>query len=394
MKRSFIISLLSLSLAANLAPMLAAPAVKLLAVEFPDTSLTFIQLIVTLSSLFILPTLTIVGFLSKKFAKKDLLIFGLILYLIGGVIPAFLNDVTWILVFRAILGLGIGFIIPIQNTIVAEYFEGNDRFRFNGYISSVSGIGGAVFISLGGILATLGWRGVFFTYSYALIILILVILYIPRLKPVRTESVKKDAKTITLPMRTLLYGFASAGLLILYYTVPTNLAIFITDNQFGDSSVVGYVTALSLLAVFIAGIMLTSLKLWFKKALVPVILLFFAGSYLLLHEAQSIWLVAVSVFIIGFANGAIFPILINKTSESVPLDRVTSAMSVLFGLTFIGQFSSPLVMNSIKKIFNFDSLRDTFLFMGVMLLLSAIISLLMVMKPKLKPADQAKGRSV
>ncbi|MFD2613374.1 MFS transporter [Paenibacillus gansuensis] len=391
MKRSFIITLLSLALVTTLAPMLAAPAVKLLVVEFPDTSLTLIQLIVTLSSLFILPTLTIVGFLSKRFAKKDLLITGLVLYLIGGVIPAFLNDVTWILVFRAILGLGIGLIIPVQNTIVAEYFKGNDRFRFNGYISSVSGIGGAVFISLGGILATLGWRGVFFTYSYALIILILIVLYIPRSKPVRTEEVKNTAKAGLLPLKTLLYGLASAGLLILYYTVPTNLALFITDNQFGDSSVVGYVTALSLFAVFISGMMLTSLKRWLKKALVPVILFIFAGSYLLLHEAQSIWMIAVSVFIIGFANGTIFPILINKTSESVSLDRVTSAMSLLFSLTFIGQFSSPLVMNSIRAIFNFDSLRDTFFFMAIVLLISAIISLLVVMKPKLKQAEQANG---
>lgn len=242
MKRSFKFALLSLALAANLAPMLAAPAVKLLADEFSDSSQVLIQLIVTFSSVFILPTLLLVSMLSRRFPKKAILIAGLVLYVIGGVGPAFANDVIWILVFRAILGLGIGLITPLQSAIIAEHFEGKERSRMNGFISSVSGIGGAVFISIGGTIAAIGWRGVFFTYAYAVILLVLVVLFIPMTPSVRKADKDGKMQKMPMPFQVYAYGMASAGLLILYYTVPTNLALFITDNKFGDTSAVGYIT--------------------------------------------------------------------------------------------------------------------------------------------------------
>ncbi|MGG6314335.1 MFS transporter [Paenibacillus macerans] len=105
---------------------------------------------------------------------------GLAIYLIGGIGPAFVDSVTWILVFRAILGVGIGFVAPTYNALIAENTEGRERSRMNGLVTAVNGIGGAIFLSVGGFIASYGWRSVFLCYAYAVVLLLLVIWFIPK----------------------------------------------------------------------------------------------------------------------------------------------------------------------------------------------------------------------
>jgi len=57
MKRSFKYTLLALAVTSTLTPMLAAPAVKLLLIDFQNTNPVLIQLVVTFASFFILPSL-------------------------------------------------------------------------------------------------------------------------------------------------------------------------------------------------------------------------------------------------------------------------------------------------------------------------------------------------
>lgn len=62
-----------MAVTATFGTMIAAPAVKLLAVDFPDTIALLVQWVVTMSSLFILPTLFLAGrlcqFLSPLFVS-------------------------------------------------------------------------------------------------------------------------------------------------------------------------------------------------------------------------------------------------------------------------------------------------------------------------------------
>ncbi len=62
---------------------MAAPAVKLLTVAFPDTNALLVQWVVTMSSLFILPTLFMAGRLGRRFNRKSILIAGLLMYIVG-----------------------------------------------------------------------------------------------------------------------------------------------------------------------------------------------------------------------------------------------------------------------------------------------------------------------
>jgi MFS family permease len=365
------ISLLCLAVTATFGTMIAAPAVKLLAVAFPDTNALLIQWVVTLSSLFILPTLFMAGYLSKRFSRKNILIIGLLLYLVGGIGPAFASSFTLILVFRAILGLSIGLISPTFNSLIAENYQGKERTQMNGFVTAINGIGGAIFLSIGGIIASYGWREVFFTYIYAVILLILVLLFLPKFPPIQSheQGAESSAK---LPRFFYVVAIAGGVHAMLYFLIPTNLSLFVTDNGIGSVSAVGYLSALSLIGVFVAGLVITLLTQVFGRMLVPFTLMVMAVGFLLISVAHSIWTAAIAVFLIGFAEGLLFPMTFNKTAEIVPKGSLTSAISVLLSCIYALQFISPLFMKGTQLLFHFSSSRETFMLVAAVLGLTMI----------------------
>jgi MFS family permease len=387
------ISLLCLAVTATFGTMIAAPAVKLLAVAFPDTNSLLIQWVVTLSSLFILPTLFMAGFLSRRFSRKNILIIGLLLYLIGGIGPAFSSSFSLILVFRAILGVSIGLISPTFNTLIAENFQGKERTRMMGSVTAINGIGGAIFLSIGGIIASYGWREVFFTYMYAVILLILVLLFLPKFPPIPTHEhgAKSSAK---LPLFFYVVAIAGGIHAMLYFLIPTNLSLYLTDNGIGSVSTVGYLSALSLIGVFISGLVITPLTQLVRKMLVPLALMVMAVGFLLISMAHSVWTAAIAVFLIGFAEGLFYPITFNKTAEMVPKGSLMTAISLLLSCIYTFQFLSPLLMKGIQLIFHFSSNRDTFMLVAGALGLTMICYIPFTRTRKLQERQGEKIHSI
>lgn len=376
------IALLCLAVTASFAPMLAAPAIKLLKVDFPETSSLLIQWVVTLSSLFILPTLLLASTFAKKFSRKSILIVGLIFYVLGGVGPSFVNSIPWILFFRAILGLSIGLIAPTFNALIAENFQGNERTKMNGWVTAVNGIGGAVFLSIGGFIASFGWRGVFLSYSYAILLLIMVIFFIPKFPPIKDlgSAIPSAAK---IPGAFYLLALLSALHVMLYFTIPTSLPLYLAEIGVGTASTVGYFSALSLFSIFLAGLAFPALTRMFKRYTVTFGLILYGLGFLVESLAQNVWMIAMAVLFIGFAQGLFFPMSFTKTAQLVPKERLTTAISTLLAGIYAFQFICPLFMNAVPSLFGFSSSRHTFLLLAIALGLSVIVSLL-VMKRRVR----------
>lgn len=366
-------TLLAMAVTTTFGTMMAAPAVKLLAVAFPDTNALLVQWVVTLSSLFILPTLFMAGRLGRRFPRKHIIIAGLLLYIIGGVGSAFVNSFTMILVFRALLGLSIGLISPTFNALISENFQGKERSQMNGLQTSVNGIGGAIFLSFGGIIASFGWRDVFITYSYAVVLLLMVIVFLPKFPPMQADQVVKAF----VKMPKFLYAVAIAGGVhaMLFTLIPTNLSLFLSANGFGSVTSVGYLTAFALIGVFIGGLAVTPLSGVVKKTLVPINLVFMAAGFLLISSAQTVWMVALAVFLIGLGEGMLFPLSFIKTAEVVPKLGLTTGISILLACVYACQFLSPLFVKGIEVLLHTDSTRGVFMAVAAALAVTAAIYL-------------------
>ncbi|WP_310187788.1 MFS transporter [Bacillus sp. 3255] len=379
-----------MAVTASFAPMLAAPAIKLLKLDFPDTSSLLIQWVVTLSSLFILPTLLFASTLAKKFSRKSILIVGLMLYIIGGIGPSFVNSIPLILVFRAILGLSIGLISPTFNALIAENFQGDERTKMNGWVTAINGIGGAIFLSIGGFVASFGWRSVFLSYSYAIILLILVICFIPKFPPVQVQSTV-NTSVAKIPAFFYVVAMLSGLHVLLYFTIPTSMSLYLAEIGVGTASSVGYFSALSLFSIFLAGLAFPMLTRVFHRYMVAFGIMLYSLGFLVESYAQNIWMIAFAVFLLGFAQGFFFPMSFTKTAQMVSKERLTMAISILLASIYTFQFICPLFMNVVPSLFGFKSTRETFLLISIVLGASALISILLAKRVQTPQAAELRN---
>ncbi|MBE3581324.1 MAG: hypothetical protein IMW96_06800 [Thermoanaerobacteraceae bacterium] len=99
--------------------MAIATGLSVIAARFPEVSQTSIQLLITLPCVVIIVVTPIVGKLQEYISMKTLVLLGIICFLAGGVLPAFLTSFSLILVCRAILGIGVGTVQVPASIVVA-----------------------------------------------------------------------------------------------------------------------------------------------------------------------------------------------------------------------------------------------------------------------------------
>lgn len=127
------------------------------------TSFATIQWVV-LSYLLIITALVLgAARLGDMFGKKQLYLWGLILFTISSLLCGLAPSVGWLIGFRALQGLGAVFISGLGAAIITEVFPNSERGRALGIIGAIVSLGIALGPTVGGLLIGLGgWRTIFF----------------------------------------------------------------------------------------------------------------------------------------------------------------------------------------------------------------------------------------
>lgn len=79
------------------------------------------------------------GRLADIWGRKKVFFIGTSLFLAGSVLCGFAPAMSWLIVFRALQGLGAGAIMPLASTIVADVYAPEERAGVQGWLSSVWG---------------------------------------------------------------------------------------------------------------------------------------------------------------------------------------------------------------------------------------------------------------
>src|SRR5581483_3938305 len=85
-------------------------------------------------------TVPLYGKLADTYGRKPMFITGTGLFVVGSLLCGLSGSIEQLIVFRALQGLGAGGILPITITIAGDLFQGPDRARIQGLISSVWGL--------------------------------------------------------------------------------------------------------------------------------------------------------------------------------------------------------------------------------------------------------------
>jgi EmrB/QacA subfamily drug resistance transporter len=108
-------------------------------------------------------TVPLYGKLADIYGRRRVFLFGISVFLLGSVMCGLAQDMTGLIAFRAIQGLGAGAVMPTIFTVLADLYPLKERARVQGVFSTLWGVTSLVGPGLGAWLTlTLTWRSVFF----------------------------------------------------------------------------------------------------------------------------------------------------------------------------------------------------------------------------------------
>lgn len=183
------------------------------------------------------------GKISDLLGRKKIFQFAILLFLTGSILCGLSQNMTQLVLFRAIQGLGAGGLMTLVMTIVGDVVPPRERGRYMGYLFAVFGVSSVIGPLLGGFLTdSLSWRWVFFVNV-----------------PLGAVAFYEVTRRLHLPARKLMHkiDYLGAGLLS-SAIVSLLLATVWGGNTYAWSSP-------QIIGLFSASAILTGFFIWCEK---------------------------------------------------------------------------------------------------------------------------------
>ena len=317
---------LSLVYAASLALMMGVnfiqPALPAMTEPFgiSDSALSLIMTVFTAPAIVLSP---IFGVIADMYGRRLLLAGGLILFGISGTAMALATSFTWLLVFRAIQGIGFSAVIPLTIVLIGDLLDGDEEIAGQGLKVFLDRIGYMILPPLGGLLAAFAWYWPFTLYIITVPLGIMTFFWMPETKGSVTSGTRAylgEMMKLTRHPR-LVVAFAAGFLrFFLDYGFLTFFPLFLVRTH-GISTA----TAGLLYVFFSVGAMITSsqagrVAAGRDKAQVLFIAFLVSGIALVaVPFMPGVWLVGGALFFYGIANGVISPMQKSLLTQNAPL---------------------------------------------------------------------------
>ncbi|MFB8758485.1 MDR family MFS transporter [Streptomyces nigra] len=213
------------------------------------------------------------GKLGDQYGRKRLYQVAIVIFLVGSALCGMAQDMTQLIAFRALQGLGGGGLIVLSMAIVGDIVPPRERGRYQGLFGAVFGATSVLGPLLGGVFTEhLSWRWVFYVnlpVGVVALAVIAVVLHIPR----------RGTRHVIDYLGTLLIAAVATGLVLVASLGGTTWA-------WGSAQIVGLAVASVVL-----GLVFVAVE---RRAAEPVL-------PLKLFRVRTFTLSAVISFIVGFA---------------------------------------------------------------------------------------------
>ncbi len=338
------------------------------------------------------------GYLGDRISRKVLIVLGIFVWSIGTVLTGFARDFGVLLCFRALVGVGEASYATISPSLISDSWGAEKRNNALTVFYAAIPVGSAIGYILGGVIsARWGWRDAFFWAGAPGLFMALWLL--PFREPIRGESDKAKAETITKPgpsdviklfrnpdFNLIVWGYVAYTFALGAFAFwgPTfleqihRLSTERADNFFGAVVIVA-----GLVGTLLGGFAATVWQrhnpagyawMLFGSVACSVPLALFA--LLSQDTIVAMSLLAASIFLLFLCTGPVNTLIL----EAVPVNLRSSAMAIsIFMIHLFGDMWSPEIVGRLADHME-GGLQKAILILPAVLLVNALVWLALVLK--------------
>lgn len=257
-------------------------------------------------------TVLVAGKLSDLYGRKWVLASGIIIFLAGSALCGFSDNMTQLIAFRGLQGIGAGSIMGLAFIIIGDLFSPKERGKYAGLLSGVFGISSVIGPTMGGFITdNFSWEWVFFiNIPLGLIIVGLLVFFFPHLRPDFKKPRIDYAGIITLslfivPMMLALswgggeYEWTSGTIIGLFSFSAVMLAIFLwVENRAQEPIMPLWIFKKSIVSVSSFAVFIVGFGMFTSIIMVP---LYFQGVLGTTASASGTFLTPMMLGVVGGA---------------------------------------------------------------------------------------------
>jgi MFS family permease len=342
-------SILSISIDSTAAGVVSG-AIPLMVKSFPNAPQSIVESISSLPSLAIMLAVMISPFVTAKIGYKKTVLMGLFISFIAGIAPAFVPNIYLILAFRLLFGVGIGLLNPLSYSIVAYFYDDDERSSMYGLIGSVSSLASWVLTGLVGFLLQYSWHYSFLTYFVLLIIMMLVYFVLPEMDIKSEKKETNRSSFLQMDHRVYYLAIAMFFLFMVWMTYNQKFGLLVTSKGYGDASQATYVLSLTAPVGMVIGVLFGLMHKWLGNILLPSALFLLGLAYVLTASANTLLLAGVGVVAAAISLTLSSTAIFLRVSEITPKALNNAASSIELIVVNLGIFIAPYFMSLIGAI--------------------------------------------
>jgi MFS family permease len=301
------------------------------------------------------------GYLSDKYGRKPLLIFGLIIFFIGSVVAANATDIYQVVAGRALQGAGA--ISAVLMAFLADYVSEDERPKANAFVGVQIGMAFMLALLLGPIIGhQFGISGMFWIIAGLSIVALVVVTTLPHAKPIKQYKLSIDNFKKILTTDLLRLDFSIFALHLILTSSFIAIPIFLVDNNIlsiQDNWKI-YLPVIVISFLGMIPMIIVATKYQKTKTVFLLSIFILAFSQILFYKSAlnyTTFFVILTLFFVAFnALEALLPSLIAKTAST---DKRGLAMGFYSSSQFFGAFVGGVIGG---WIYNNFGLNSVFLF--------------------------------
>ncbi len=286
------------------------------------------------------------GSLIQRQGPYKALIIGLVLYGFLGAVAIFLHGLVAIVIDRLLLGGATAMVMASGTGLISTFYIGQKRLKMIAIQGMSIELGGVIFLSAGGLLATLGWQWPFVLYLMAWVFLIMLLCFVP--------SPKDAAETGTMvnefdqiheirPGALFPVYFSALFAMILFFVAVIFLPQRLQGIGFSQAETGYFLSFISIMAVCAASQLPKVIARLHEWGTLYCALLLYALAHAAFFFANQTLLFILGAVLMGAGFGLSIPLVNHMTVEQSPECCRGRNLAYLSVALFLGQFLSAFM---------------------------------------------------